>query len=187
MSGIVAPAPDGGWNARLGKVASRDPEGVLITGVYGSGKSSVAAEIGYELEQRNELYALLDLDFLGWVGNHDTGRATMLRNLAAIAPNYRDLAVSRYVLAYFVPDRGTLDQIKDALAIPLRVVRLSVPLSEIERRLSADVISSRSDDLRDAAESLATSAGAGVEDLLVESTGPVQEIAREVMSWLGWR
>src|SRR5215469_3688613 len=64
-------------------MASRSPEGVPITGVFGSGKSSVAAEIGYELEQRGELYALLDLDFLGWVGDHDTGRATMLRNLAS--------------------------------------------------------------------------------------------------------
>lgn len=159
---------------------------MLITGIYGSGKSSVAAEIGYELEQRDELYALLDLDFLGWVGNHDTGRATMLRNLAAIAPNYRDLGVSRYVLAYFVPDSGTLARIRDALAVPLRVVRLSVPFTEVERRLSADVISGRVDDLRDAAEMLATSAGAGVEDLLIENAGPVQETARKVMSWLGW-
>ncbi len=141
---------DGRRDVRLGRVASRSPEGVLITGVYGSGKSSVAAEIGYELEQRGELYALLDLDFLGWVGDHDTGRDTMLRNLAAIAPSYRDLGVGRYVLAYFVPDRGTLDRIRGALAAPLRVVRLSVPITEIERRLSADVTSGRMDDLRDA-------------------------------------
>jgi hypothetical protein len=168
-------------------VVSPDPQGVLITGVYGSGKSSVAAEIGYELEQRGELYALLDLDFLGWVGDHDTGRATMLRNLATIAPNYKGLGVGRYVLAYFVPDRRALDAINDALAVPLRVVRLSVPITEIERRLSADVTSGRKDDLRDAAESIASSAGAGVEDLLIENTGPVQEIAGAVMSWLGWR
>ena len=29
-------------------------EGVLITGVYGSGKSSIAAEIAYLLEQQGE-------------------------------------------------------------------------------------------------------------------------------------
>ena len=40
-------------------------EGVLLTGVYGSGKSSVAQEIAYLLEQRGEPYALLDLDYLG--------------------------------------------------------------------------------------------------------------------------
>jgi adenylylsulfate kinase-like enzyme len=37
-------------------------EGVLITGVYGSGKSSVAAEIAYLIEQHGEQFALLDLE-----------------------------------------------------------------------------------------------------------------------------
>jgi adenylylsulfate kinase-like enzyme len=41
-------------------------EGVLLTGVYGSGKSSVAQEIACLLEQRGEAYALLDLDYLSW-------------------------------------------------------------------------------------------------------------------------
>ena len=43
-------------------------EDVLITGVYGSGKSSVAAEIAYLLEQHGERFALLDLDYLSWAG-----------------------------------------------------------------------------------------------------------------------
>jgi adenylylsulfate kinase-like enzyme len=43
-------------------LATRRVEAVLITGVYGSGKSSVAAEVAYLLEQRSEPYALLDLD-----------------------------------------------------------------------------------------------------------------------------
>ena len=112
---------------------------MLLTGVYGSGKSSVAAEIGYALEQRDELYALLDLDFLGWVGDHDTGRAMMLRNLAAIAPHYAELGVGRYVLAYFVADQAILDGIRDALGVSLRVVRLTVPIAEIERRLLPEI------------------------------------------------
>ena len=48
-------------------------EGVLITGVYGSGKSSVGAEMAYLLEQRGEPYALLDLDYLGWAGSVTPG------------------------------------------------------------------------------------------------------------------
>jgi hypothetical protein len=43
-------------------------EGVLITGVYGSGKSSVAAEIAYLLEQQERPFVLLDLHYLSWVG-----------------------------------------------------------------------------------------------------------------------
>ncbi|MDQ4040111.1 MAG: adenylyl-sulfate kinase [Actinomycetota bacterium] len=37
---------------------------VLITGVFGSGKSSVGMELADLLEQRRAPYALLDLDFL---------------------------------------------------------------------------------------------------------------------------
>jgi len=159
---------------------------VLITGVFGSGKSAVAAEISYLLEQRGQLYALLDLDYLGWVGDHDTGRALMVRNLAAVAPNYRGIGVCTYVLAYFVRDAGTLEAIRDALGVPLRVVRLSVPVAVIERRLAFDVTSGRRDDLRDAAESLAASEGVGIEDLVIENDRPVHVIAHAVMSWLGW-
>ena len=50
-------------------------EGVLLTGVYGSGKSSVAEEIAYLLEQRGERYALLDLDYLSWAGTGISDRA----------------------------------------------------------------------------------------------------------------
>ena len=50
-------------------------EGVLLTGVYGSGKSSVAEEIAYLLEQQGKPYALLDLDYLGWAGLGWAGRA----------------------------------------------------------------------------------------------------------------
>ena len=49
------------------------------------------------------------------------------------------------------------------------------------------MISGRKDDLRDAAAAIAASAGVGLEDLLIENGGPVQEIADRVMSWLGWR
>jgi hypothetical protein len=167
-------------------VKPHSPEGVLITGVFGSGKSSVAAEISYLLEQQDELYAFLDLDYLGWVGDHATGQAMMLRNLVAVAGNYRDLGVATYVAAYFVRDHAALDGIKDALGVPLRVVRLAVPLLDIEQRLAADVTSGRRDDLRDAAASIAASEGVGVEDLVVRNDRPVGEIAREVMAWLGW-
>jgi adenylylsulfate kinase-like enzyme len=82
--------------------------GVLITGVFGAGKSSVAAEIAYLLEERRQPYALLDVDFLGWGGTdfsgHSAGRWLTLRNLASVAANYREAGVGLFVLAYFIPD-----------------------------------------------------------------------------------
>jgi hypothetical protein len=161
-------------------------EGVLITGVYGSGKSSVAAEITYLLEQRDQPYALLDLDYLGWVGDHAMGHRLMLRNLAAVAPNYRDAGVEVFVVAYFLRDVNALHSVREALGVPLRVVRLSVPWPDIEHRLASDVTSGRRDDLRDAAASVAEGEGVGVEDIVVSNDRPVGIVAREVMSWLGW-
>jgi adenylylsulfate kinase-like enzyme len=39
-------------------------DGVLINGVYGCGKSTVAAEIADQLERQEISYAALDLDWL---------------------------------------------------------------------------------------------------------------------------
>ena len=65
----------------------------MLTGVYGSGKSSVAEEVAYLLEQRGEPHALLDLDYLSWAGtgtgDHAAELELMLMNLAAVAANYR--------------------------------------------------------------------------------------------------
>jgi adenylylsulfate kinase-like enzyme len=130
----------------------RGTEGVLITGVYGSGKSSVAAEIAYLLEQRRQPYALLDLDFLGWGVNYSgddmAGVRLMLRNLAAVVSNYREAGISVFLLAYFVSRPDELRSIREAAGVPLRVVRLSVPLPDIERRLAADVTTERQVELR---------------------------------------
>src|SRR5580700_1684633 len=118
----------------------RVAEGVLLTGVYGSGKSSVAAEIAYLLEQRGEPYALLDLDYLSWAGTGTDDRAAevglMLRNLAAVAANYRQAGIRMFVLAYFARSAGDVQSIREALGLPLRVVRLTVPIPDIERRLA---------------------------------------------------
>jgi len=165
-------------------------DGVLLTGVYGSGKSSVAAEIAYLLEQRGEPYALLDLDYLSWAGTGSEDRTEefglMLANLTAVAGNYRGAGIRRFVLAYFVRDLAEVRGVRDALAVPLRVVRLAVPLADIERRLAGDVTSGRRDDLREAAASLAAGEGAGVEDVLIGNDRPVGVVARDVLDFLGW-
>jgi adenylylsulfate kinase len=172
-------------------VGLRSASGVLITGVYGSGKSSVAAEISYLLERRRQPHALLDLDYLGWGGNnfddHAAGFGLMLRNLAAVASNYRDAGVDVFIVAYFIRDRDALHAVREATEVSLRVVRLSVPLLAIEQRLAAEVTSGRRDDLREAMSSIAVGEGVGVEDVTVDNDRPVGLVAREVMTWLGWR
>jgi len=110
----------------------------------------------------------------------------MLRNRAGVASNYRDAGVNTFVLAWFVRDHGALRRVREAAGVPLRVVRLSVPLSDIERRLAVDVTTERQDDLRVAAASIAAGEGVGVEDVVVDNGRLVPAVAQEVMTWLGW-
>jgi adenylylsulfate kinase-like enzyme len=168
----------------------RSDEGVLITGVYGAGKSTVAAEISYLLEQRRQPYALLDLDFLGWGVNNFDGHAAensfLLRNLAAVVSNYREGGISVFVLAYFASSDQELRGIREAVGVPLRVVRLSVPLSDIEQRLAADVTTERREELREAARQIEAGEGVGLEDVVLANDRPVPIVAQQIMTWLGW-
>ena len=163
---------------------------MLITGVYGSGKSSVAEEMAAVLEERNASYALLDLDFLAWFDTGEEGGPTehsmMLTNLAAVVGNYLTVGVRFFILAKAFRDAGELEDLKVGLPMPLKVVRLTVPLEEIEGRLSHDVTTGRRDDLREAAAWVAASTGVGIEDLTVPNDRPVREVAVEVLNWLGW-
>jgi adenylylsulfate kinase len=162
----------------------------LLTGVYGSGKSSVAAEIAYLLEKRGKPFALLDLDYLSWAGDGSSERASefglMLENLAAVAVNYRRAGIRFFVLAYFVRSRAEVREVQAALGSPLPVVRLTVPLPGIEQRLARDVTSGRRDDLRAAAASIATAEGVGVEDVAISNDRPIALVARDVMTFLRW-
>jgi hypothetical protein len=164
--------------------------GVLLTGVYGSGKSSVAGEIAYLLEQQGEPYALLDLDYLSWAGPDTGDRAAeielMRQNLAAVTPNYRRIGVRLFVLAYFVRSAAEVQVIKETLGLPLAVARLTVPWPAIEQRLASDVTSGRRDDLREAAASIANEEGADLEDVTIANDRPIGLVAQEVMAFLGW-
>jgi hypothetical protein len=178
------------WSQYAEPVTANSPDGVLITGVYGSGKSSVAAEIAFVLEGRGESFALLDLDFLGWGGVPGRGRASevalLAENLAAVTANYRRAGVGRFVLAWFVRTSAELDVIRAAVGMPLRVVRLIVPLEQIGQRLATDVTSGRRDDLLAAAESIAADEGSGLEELVISNDQPIATVAEQVLAFLRW-
>lgn len=170
--------------------AARDTDGVLITGVYGTGKSSVAAEIAQTLEDRGVPYGAIDLDWLTWFDvpamDEVAAQDVYLANVATVVRNYCDFGVRHVVLAGSVRNRDGVQALEEAAATPLRVVRLEVTLDEIARRLRADPTSGRRNDLKVAAQWLAESVGVGFEDLSIANAGPIQSVACEIIDWLGW-
>jgi hypothetical protein len=76
---------------------------VLLIGVYGSGKTAVAEEIGTVMEERRTPYAALDLDWLAWFdAGWDDDAAEyqmMLKNLEAVVGNYLTAEIPFFVLA----------------------------------------------------------------------------------------
>jgi hypothetical protein len=165
-------------------------EAVLITGVYGAGKSTVVADIGAVLASHGQFYGLLDVDWLGWFnagGDVASHQRVVLSNLTKVCTSFLDEGATRLALAWSVPDRSRLDSLRRAVPAPLRVVRLDVDEQIVTRRLSSDPTEERrGDDLEVALEWLATGRGMGLEDLLLPGDRPVRETAEAICSWLGW-
>jgi hypothetical protein len=162
---------------------------ILLTGVFGSGKSSVAGEIAELLEADGKRYAAIDLDWLCWsnVDGSDHGEHEILgRNLAAMAAIYREAGAVRFVLAGTIENAATLEAIRVAIAAPMTVVTLSAPLAVVEERLGGSLGIGREDDLARARAWFAAGTGAGLEDAVVENVGPIGETARRVLEIAGW-
>jgi energy-coupling factor transporter ATP-binding protein EcfA2 len=162
---------------------------LLLTGAYGTGKSTLAEEIAGLLEARGQVYAAIDLDWLCWSNvdgsDHDV-HAILARNLAAVAGTYRDAGAQWFVLAGWVTSVAALEAIRAAVGAPLFVVRLTAPPAVIEERLGASPASARADDAARGREWLAAGMGVGLEDAVLENVGHVRETALRVLAVAGW-
>ena len=169
---------------------SLNAEAVLVTGVYGSGKSTVIADIGKLLQDRGEPYGLLDVDWLGWfnVGeDRATHRKIVLSNIASLCGTYLGLGVRRFALAWSIRDVEQLDGVRAAVPARLTLVRLAVDEALVRQRLSADPTEERQgDDLSVALEWLSSGRGVGLEDLLLPGDQPVRKTSETICTCLGW-
>ena len=166
------------------------PSVLLLTGVPGTGKTSVAIQIGCVLEAHGRTYALVDLDWLAWF---DAGPAqspsavhTMLeRNLRSVLTNYTDLPLDFYVLTRAIRTQGELDSVRAVLGPSTAVVELVLPFDEIARRLGDDVTAARADDLREVEEWL-SDPNRPQPDHVVANDQPIDDVAAQVLVRLGW-
>jgi predicted kinase len=166
------------------------PRAVLLTGLFGTGKSTVAADIADVLEAAGVSYAALDLDWLTWTNASGSTRADehrmMLVNLEAVLANYLDAGATRFVLARSVRDHDELASLAATVGIPMRTVELDLPYEEIARRLTADPTDGRRSDLARTASWQALSLGAGVAEMTVPNDRAVRVVTLEILDWLGW-
>jgi hypothetical protein len=166
-----------------------EPRAVLITGLFGTGKSSVAIEMADVLEKRELPYAVVDLDWLcwGWAGGAEgSEHRMMLANLVPVVANYLEAGVRYFIFARSIRTAAELESLRSALSMPLAVVELIVPFSEIERRLAPDITAARQEDLRDAKAWLAAGDGVGLGDLSVPNDRPVRAVASDILRRLEW-
>lgn len=165
-------------------------EAVLLTGVFGVGKSTIAADMAAILEAVGVYYGALDLDWLAWTNANGSTRTDfidmMVRNLRVVAGNYYAAGAYRLILAGSIRDRDELDNVRDAVAVPLRTVELIVPFAEIERRLAIDPTEERREDLANSAAWLADGVGTGFFDIAIDNDAAVRDVSTQVLGWLGW-
>jgi hypothetical protein len=166
-----------------------DARAVLLTGVYGAGKTTVAEEVAAWLEAGGPPFAAIDLDWLNWSnvagGGHD-GPAVLAANLRAVVGTFRAAGARRFVLAGSVADGVTLRAVRDAVAMPLIVIRLEVPVAVIEARLVGAAARGRTEDLEVARAWIAEGTGVGLEDEVLDGTPSPGETARRVIELAGW-
>jgi chloramphenicol 3-O-phosphotransferase len=166
---------------------------ILLTGTMGSGKTAVTIAIGELLELRGQAYALVDLDWLGWVqpapASSLTQRSVLAQNLRLIWPTFREAGVERLVLARYVEDRPQLEEFRAALpGTDVFVVRLVASQDVIERRLRArDSGAELAEHLAETARFAARGEANALEDAVVENGDrPLSEVAADVLAAAGW-
>lgn len=172
-----------------------DPAGspsraILLTGGVGSGKTTLLLEIGEVLEELQEPYALIDLDWLAWLrpapNTTLTVQEVLVENLRAVWATFRRAGVERLVLARFIQRPEHLDTLLRALPdVDLAVIRIALPPPLLEKRLR------HRDSGRELGEHLALVTHAetpDLEDAVIENSGgrSPRELALEILEAAGW-
>lgn len=113
----------------------------LLTGGPGTGKTTVAEEMGELLRRADARYAVIDLDGLGKthppVAGGTFNSSLIFRNLAAIWPNYLAHGIDYMVFARILGSKEELAELRAAIPeAALTVARITSPPGTVARRLT---------------------------------------------------
>ncbi len=167
---------------------------LLITDPVGVGKTSIAAAISDDLSARDVPNGLIDLDALRWAYPRPAGDpfhvALGLRNLAAVAANYRAAGVTSLLLADVLEAREQLAHYYDAIPdAVIQVVRLTATPATIAARITGREQGTAGHDWHQqrAVELAAIFAREQPEDILIDTEGKSPPaIAAEILTRAGW-
>lgn len=174
----------------------QDPKGILLlTGTLGSGKTTVAIEVGRQLEGSRVACAVIDLDWLCWV---DLGTASplrshdsfTLRNLLSMWPNFRSVGVEYLVLARALLDPELLLGLtKEFSRTSVTVVRLHASPQTIEERLARRDAGENLDEHRQEVAAMTVAIEkVSLEHAIVINDGLcVADVARQVLDIVAWK
>ena len=165
--------------------------GVVLTGVYGVGKSSVVEAMAELLEIDAVSYGAIDVDWLSWfdvpgVGD-EAARRIIFSNLKSVTDNYLEAGVMRFLLAWSIRDQADLEALRDTLTFPLRAIHLTASIETIRDRLAPAVTVGRQQDLHNAERLLREGTGSDVGEVAVANDRPIREVATEILNLLEWR
>jgi broad-specificity NMP kinase len=166
---------------------------VLLTGTVGAGKTVVAAEIGWQLSQREIPVAVIDLDWMGWVHLGPDEKPERIdeliaANLAATRPNYLAAGIGRFVLARALLRRSTIEGVRAALAgMEVKVILLTASRPTLEARLhSRDTGRELEEHLGELGPFTERAEAVEADAVIVNEGRPVSEVAAEVLRLAGW-
>jgi len=179
-----------GIDRQSGQMSS-EREAVLVTGIYGSGKTSLVEEIADRYERLGVAFGAIDLDWLSWYQlPEDSGSAPQpdlqQENLQDVAGRYWRSGVQYLLLAGAARDDADVHKVRSALRYPLRVIRLDTPIAVVEQRLSQIPTSGRARDLQVARDWVSRDLGRVSADLTLPGDTSLPTLAEEVLTWLDW-
>ena len=167
--------------------------GVLLTGPVGSGKTSVATELGELLGERGLPTAVIDLDWLGWFHAGPDGAPgpdeLIADNLRAIWPRFRSAGARFVVLARAVTKVEQIETVRAALPeVDLTVALVSTSPNVIAERLGRrDRGAVLREHLEESASMGRALKDARLEDLRVDNEGvSAASAAQDLLRQLGW-